>query len=69
MATACTLWPCRHSHDHLAGAAAAGHRPGRSATVPMPGSKSVTNRALVLAALADGPSVLRAPAAVPGHAS
>ncbi len=31
------------------------------ATVPMAGSKSVTNRALVLAALADGPSVLRAP--------
>jgi len=30
-------------------------------TVPMPGSKSVTNRALVLAALAGGPSVLRAP--------
>lgn len=31
------------------------------ATVPVPGSKSVTNRALVLAALADGPSVLRRP--------
>ncbi|MFR9732121.1 3-phosphoshikimate 1-carboxyvinyltransferase [Saccharopolyspora sp. MS10] len=31
------------------------------ATVPVPGSKSMTNRALVLAALADGPSVLRAP--------
>ncbi|TQS42290.1 3-phosphoshikimate 1-carboxyvinyltransferase [Cryptosporangium phraense] len=30
-------------------------------TVTMPGSKSVTNRALVLAALADGPSMLRAP--------
>ena len=29
--------------------------------VVVPGSKSVTNRALVLAALADGPSVLRAP--------
>lgn len=29
------------------------------AVVPVPGSKSVTNRALVLAALADGPSVLR----------
>ncbi len=29
------------------------------ATVPLPGSKSITNRALVLAALADGPSVLR----------
>jgi 3-phosphoshikimate 1-carboxyvinyltransferase len=36
------------------------HAPVR-ATVPMPGSKSVTNRALVLAALADGPSTLRAP--------
>ncbi|MEB3369455.1 3-phosphoshikimate 1-carboxyvinyltransferase [Saccharopolyspora mangrovi] len=31
------------------------------ATVPLPGSKSITNRALVLAALADGPSALRAP--------
>ncbi|MDI2032032.1 3-phosphoshikimate 1-carboxyvinyltransferase [Saccharopolyspora sp. TS4A08] len=31
------------------------------ATVPLPGSKSITNRALVLAALADGPSTLRAP--------
>ena len=31
------------------------------ATVPVPGSKSITNRALVLAALADGPSALRAP--------
>ncbi|MEV0089628.1 3-phosphoshikimate 1-carboxyvinyltransferase [Saccharopolyspora sp. NPDC050642] len=31
------------------------------ATVPVPGSKSITNRALVLAALADGPSKLRAP--------
>ncbi|GAA4015224.1 3-phosphoshikimate 1-carboxyvinyltransferase [Allokutzneria multivorans] len=31
------------------------------AEVPLPGSKSITNRALVLAALADGPSVLRAP--------
>lgn len=30
-------------------------------TVVVPGSKSVTNRALVLAALADGPSVLRSP--------
>ncbi|QYC44774.1 3-phosphoshikimate 1-carboxyvinyltransferase [Nonomuraea coxensis DSM 45129] len=30
-----------------------------SATVPLPGSKSVTNRALVLAALADGPGVVR----------
>ncbi|MEU6132000.1 3-phosphoshikimate 1-carboxyvinyltransferase [Saccharopolyspora sp. NPDC047091] len=31
------------------------------ATVPVPGSKSITNRALVLAALADGPSTLRGP--------
>jgi 3-phosphoshikimate 1-carboxyvinyltransferase len=30
-------------------------------TVAVPGSKSITNRALLLAALADGPSVLRAP--------
>ncbi|GAA1887743.1 3-phosphoshikimate 1-carboxyvinyltransferase [Williamsia serinedens] len=30
-----------------------------TATVPLPGSKSITNRALVLAALADGPSTLR----------
>ncbi|MFF0776066.1 3-phosphoshikimate 1-carboxyvinyltransferase [Nonomuraea wenchangensis] len=30
-----------------------------SAAVPLPGSKSVTNRALVLAALAEGPSVVR----------
>jgi 3-phosphoshikimate 1-carboxyvinyltransferase len=31
------------------------------ATVPVPGSKSITNRALVLAALAEGLSTLRAP--------
>lgn len=31
------------------------------ATVRVPGSKSLTNRLLVLAAIADGPSVLRAP--------
>lgn len=31
------------------------------ATVPVPGSKSLTNRELVLAAIADGPGVLRAP--------
>src|ERR1700710_3137062 len=31
------------------------------ADVSVPGSKSATNRALVLAALADGPSMLRAP--------
>ncbi|MCX6400540.1 MAG: 3-phosphoshikimate 1-carboxyvinyltransferase, partial [Propionibacteriales bacterium] len=29
------------------------------ATVALPGSKSLTNRALILAALADGPSVVR----------
>jgi 3-phosphoshikimate 1-carboxyvinyltransferase len=32
-----------------------------NATVTVPGSKSLTNRFLVLAALADGPSRLRAP--------
>ncbi|MBI1757821.1 MAG: 3-phosphoshikimate 1-carboxyvinyltransferase [Actinobacteria bacterium] len=31
------------------------------AVVPLPGSKSVTNRALLLAALADGPSTVRRP--------
>ena len=31
------------------------------ASVHLPGSKSITNRALLLAALADGPSLLRAP--------
>jgi 3-phosphoshikimate 1-carboxyvinyltransferase len=36
------------------------HGPVR-ATVPVPGSKSVTNRALVLAALASSPTVLRGP--------
>lgn len=40
--------------------APAAHGPVR-ATVPVPGSKSITNRALVLAALASGPSVLRNP--------
>ncbi|HYS36359.1 MAG TPA: 3-phosphoshikimate 1-carboxyvinyltransferase [Pseudonocardiaceae bacterium] len=34
-----------------------------NATVDVPGSKSITNRALLLAALADGPSVLRQPLA------
>ncbi|HJQ04686.1 MAG TPA: 3-phosphoshikimate 1-carboxyvinyltransferase [Nocardioides sp.] len=33
--------------------------PGLEAVVRLPGSKSLTNRALVLAALADGPSVVR----------
>ncbi|MCD2146817.1 3-phosphoshikimate 1-carboxyvinyltransferase [Gordonia paraffinivorans] len=32
---------------------------GLNATVELPGSKSITNRALVLAALADGPSTVR----------
>src|SRR4051794_8568226 len=32
-----------------------------NAVVPLPGSKSLTNRALVLAALADGRSVVRRP--------
>ncbi|MBR7551606.1 3-phosphoshikimate 1-carboxyvinyltransferase, partial [Mycobacterium tuberculosis] len=31
---------------------------GLSAIVDLPGSKSITNRALVLAALADGPSTV-----------
>ena len=34
---------------------------GLDARVDLPGSKSLTNRALILAALADGPSVLRRP--------
>ena len=32
-----------------------------SVTVPLPGSKSLTNRELILAALADGPGTLRSP--------
>ncbi len=32
-----------------------------NSTVPVPGSKSITNRVLVLAALADGPSTVHAP--------
>ena len=32
-----------------------------AATIQLPGSKSLTNRELILAALADGPSLLRAP--------
>src|SRR5882757_681972 len=31
------------------------------AVVPVPGSKSITNRAVVLAALADGPGLITAP--------
>jgi len=41
------LWPAPRAHAPVA------------ATVRLPGSKSLTNRALVLAALADGPSVVR----------
>ena len=38
-----------------------------AAVVPLPGSKSLTNRALVLAALADGRSRLRRPLRSPRH--
>jgi 3-phosphoshikimate 1-carboxyvinyltransferase len=41
-----TTWPAPVAHSPL------------SATVDVPGSKSITNRALVLAALADGPSTI-----------
>jgi 3-phosphoshikimate 1-carboxyvinyltransferase len=41
------LWPAPHAAGPV------------KATVSLPGSKSLTNRALVLAALADGPSVVR----------
>jgi 3-phosphoshikimate 1-carboxyvinyltransferase len=41
------LWPAPHASDPV------------RATVSLPGSKSLTNRALVLAALADGPGVVR----------
>ena len=40
-------------------ARAAPGRPGATPRVRLPGSKSLTNRALVLAALSDGPSVVR----------
>lgn len=40
-------WPAPHASSPI------------TATVSLPGSKSLTNRALVLAALADGPSVVR----------
>jgi len=42
-----TLWPAPHPGTPV------------HATVRLPGSKSLTNRALVLAALSDGPSVVR----------
>jgi len=44
------LWPAPHR----------GHTPV-NARITIPGSKSVTNRALILAALADSPSLLRKP--------
>ena len=40
-------WPAPHARGPI------------RATVSLPGSKSLTNRALVLAALADGPGVVR----------
>ncbi len=42
-----TLWPAPFSDGPVV------------ATIPVPGSKSITNRALILAALGDGPSVIR----------
>lgn len=48
-ATALPLWPAPYASGPV------------DATVTVPGSKSLTNRFLVLAALADGPSRLRAP--------
>lgn len=45
--TTTDLWPAPHASGPI------------RATVSLPGSKSLTNRALVLAALADGPSVVR----------
>ena len=44
---AADLWPAPHATEPV------------QATVSLPGSKSLTNRALVLGALADGPSVVR----------
>src|SRR5918995_6785292 len=52
-----TALPADHGHHWPAPFAS---RPV-DATVTVPGSKSLTNRYLVLAALADGPSRLRAP--------
>ncbi|GAA3281657.1 3-phosphoshikimate 1-carboxyvinyltransferase [Paenarthrobacter aurescens] len=48
-ATSLPLWPAPYAKEPV------------NATVTVPGSKSLTNRFLVLAALADGPSRLRAP--------
>ena len=50
----------KHSQESLWAAPYRGANPVNS-TVVVPGSKSVTNRALVLAALADSPSTLRRP--------
>ena len=50
----------RYSPD-LAGWAAPSALEAVRAVVQVPGSKSLTNRELVLAALADGPGILRAP--------
>ncbi len=50
--------PGAHDREHWAAPAAAG--PVR-AVVTLPGSKSITNRALVLAALADGPGLIVRP--------
>ena len=47
--TTLPLWPAPHPGAPV------------DATVTVPASKSLTNRYLVLAALADGPSRLRAP--------
>ena len=59
--------PAHSGADHRTGhradpsadpwAAPTAHRPV-SATVTLPGSKSLTNRALLLAAISDGPSVV-----------
>lgn len=43
------LWPAPRAHDPV------------DRVVALPGSKSLTNRALLLAAIADGPSVVRRP--------
>lgn len=47
--TSTDLWPAPRPHDAV------------DRVVSLPGSKSLTNRALLLAALADGPSVVRRP--------
>ena len=47
MTSAPALWPAPRAHRPV------------DAQVTLPGSKSITNRALVLAALAERPSVVR----------